>query len=440
MGSLFDGAGTFPFAGIQCGVRPVWASEIATFPIAVTSKRIPSMKHLGDITKIDGTQIEPVDIIITTSPCQDMSVAGKRQGIEGERSNLFFESTRIIKEMRDKTNGQYPRFAVWENVPGAFSSNKGEDFRSVLEEFCKIKADNAVVPQPPKRDGRPRWNDAGVIMGNDFSVAWRVFDAQFWGVPQRRRRIFVVADFGGGCAPQILFEREGLSRHFAESFQSWEGYAGAAGVSLESADRGNGECSNTVNDTFALNVHVWDARGYGDGLVAPTVTGDHNRRVTTTPAFSSSQTNKQTNKPFLFCLDRASFNQGMNAKYDMGIDAKGVAHTLVARGPGAVAYGVPLGFRPENTRLYEDVAPTVCNGTNPGHHQGVLLEPEQIVRRFTPTECAKLQGMPSWWCADVPHADSAEYELWGNGLALPIALYIMEGITAVVNAEDGNNT
>ena len=314
MGSLFDGAGTFPFAGIQCGVRPVWASEIATFPIAVTSKRIPSMKHLGDITKIDGTQIEPVDIIITTSPCQDMSVAGKRQGIEGERSNLFFESTRIIKEMRDKTNGQYPRFAVWENVPGAFSSNKGEDFRSVLEEFCKIKADNAVVPQPPKRDGRPRWNDAGVIMGNDFSVAWRVFDAQFWGVPQRRRRIFVVADFGGGCAPQILFEREGLSRHFAESFQSWEGYAGAAGVSLESADRGNGECSNTVNDTFALNVHVWDARGYGDGLVAPTVTGDHNRRVTTTPAFSSSQTNKQTNKQTVPVLSRQGVLQSRHER------------------------------------------------------------------------------------------------------------------------------
>lgn len=183
MGSLFDGAGTFPFAGIQCGVRPVWASEIAPFPVAVTSKRIPDMKHLGDITKIDGAQIEPVDIIITTSPCQDMSVAGKRQGIEGERSGLFFESTRIIKEMRGKTNGQYPRFAVWENVPGAFTSNGGEDFRAVLEEFCKIKADNTVVPRPPKRDGKSRWNDAGVILGNDFSVAWRVFDAQFWGVP-----------------------------------------------------------------------------------------------------------------------------------------------------------------------------------------------------------------------------------------------------------------
>lgn len=130
----------------------------------------------------------------------------------------------------------------------------------------------------------------------------------------------------------------------------------------------------------------------------------------------------------------------MNAKYDIGIDENGIVHTLVARGPGAVAYGVPLGFRPENTRIYEDVATTVCNGTNPGHHQGVLLEPEQVVRRFTPTECAKLQGMPSWWCKDIPHADSAEYEMWGNGLALPVALYIMEGITAVMNAEDGNNT
>ena len=313
MGSLFDGAGTFPFAGIQCGVRPVWASEIAPFPVAVTSKRIPNMKHLGDITKIDGAQIEPVDVIITTSPCQDMSVAGKRQGIGGERSGLFFESIRIIKEMRGNTNGKYPRFAVWENVPGAFTSNGGEDFRAVLEEFCKIKADNTVVPRPPKRDGKSRWNDAGIILGNDFSVAWRVFDAQFWGVPQRRRRIFVVADFGGGCAPQILFEREGLSRHFAESFQSWEGYAGAAGVSLESADRGNGECSNAVNDTFALNVHVWDARGYGDGLVAPTVTGDHNRRVTDYTGVLVV-TNKQTNKQTVPVLSRQGVLQSRHER------------------------------------------------------------------------------------------------------------------------------
>lgn len=271
MGSLFDGAGTFPFAGIQCGVRPVWASEIAPFPMAVTSKRIPNMKHLGDITKIDGTQIEPVDIIITTSPCQDMSVAGKRQGIEGERSNLFFESTRIIKEMRDKTNGQYPRFAVWENVPGAFSSNKGEDFRAVLKEFCKIKADNAVIPQPPKRDGRPRWNDAGVIMGDGFSVAWRVFDAQFWGVPQRRRRIFLVANFGGGCAPKVLFEREGLSRHFAESFQSWEGSAGTAEDGARKPDLSNGE------------------RADGVKAFPPEVTLSGDERMT-----ANKQTNKQT--------------------------------------------------------------------------------------------------------------------------------------------------
>ena len=172
------------------------------------------MKHYGNICKINGAEVEPVDVIIGGSPCQDLSVAGKRAGLDGERSGLFMEQIRIIKEMRDATSnvGGYrcakPRYMVWENVPGAFSSNKGEDFRIVLEETAKIADETAIIPRPD----RGKWTNAGAIMGDGWSIAWRVFDAQFWGVPQRRRRIALVADFGGQSAPEILFKRQGLSR------------------------------------------------------------------------------------------------------------------------------------------------------------------------------------------------------------------------------------
>ena len=136
LGSLFDGSGGFPLGGLISGITPVWASEIEPFPIRVTTKRLPFMKHYGDISQMDGGKIEPVDIITFGSPCQDMSIAGRREGLDGSRSSLFYEAVRIVKEMRCKTNGRYPRYIVWENVPGAFSSNKGADFQSVLEEIC----------------------------------------------------------------------------------------------------------------------------------------------------------------------------------------------------------------------------------------------------------------------------------------------------------------
>lgn len=223
LGSLFDGAGTIPFAAQLCGVMPVWSSEIEKFPCEVTAKRFPNMKQLGDITKINGRKIEPVDVIAGGSPCQDLSIAGQRAGLDGARSGLFMEQIRVIKEMRDETSKRAdgsirPRYAVWENVPGAFSSNKGEDFRVVLEEFCKVKDESADVPRPA--DGK--WQSCGCIVGDGYSVAWRVLDAQFWGVPQRRRRIWLVADFGGQRAAEVLFEREGLRRSFAESRKAWE--------------------------------------------------------------------------------------------------------------------------------------------------------------------------------------------------------------------------
>lgn len=219
LGSLFSGSGGFELGGLISGITPLWASEIEPFPIRVTTKRLPQVEHYGDVSTLDGAELPPVDIITFGSPCQDMSIAGKREGLGGSRSNLFYQAVRIVKEMRCKTDGRYPRFVVWENVPGAFSSNKGKDFRAVLEEICKVKDPCVYVPESAK------WQNAGEILGDGYSVAWRVFDAQFWGVPQRRKRIYLVADFAGGCAGKILFESEGVSGYTPQGFRSWQGTA-----------------------------------------------------------------------------------------------------------------------------------------------------------------------------------------------------------------------
>ena len=240
------------------GIVPVWKSEIEPFPIAVTEKRLPFVKHLGDINSVNGAEIEPVDIITFGSPCTDLSVAGKRQGLNAERSGLFFQAIRIIKEMRGATNGKYPRFAVWENVTGAFSSNGGEDFRCVLEEFCKIKDADLSVPKPEK------WTKAGEIMGENFSVAYRTFDAQYWGVPQRRMRIYLVADFDGGCAQKILFESEGVSGYSAESFRAWQ-----------EASRSVGDCSEETGSGLMFENHSQDTRYTGPLNVAQTVSATY---------------------------------------------------------------------------------------------------------------------------------------------------------------------
>ena len=258
LGSLFDGSGTFPMMAMLSGIVPVWKSEIEPFPIAVTEKRLPFVKHLGDINSVNGAEIEPVDIITFGSPCTDLSVAGKRQGLNAERSGLFFQAIRIIKEMRGATNGKYPRFAVWENVTGAFSSNGGEDFRCVLEEFCKIKDADLSVPKPEK------WTKAGEIMGENFSVAYRTFDAQYWGVPQRRMRVYLVADFEGGCASKILFESEGMSGYSAESFRAWQETA-----------QSFGNCSEETGSGLMFENHSQDTRYTGPLNVAQTVSATY---------------------------------------------------------------------------------------------------------------------------------------------------------------------
>ena len=243
MGSLFDGIGGFPLAAVHNGIMPVWASEIEAFPIEVTKIRFPDMLHVGDITKLNGAKLPPVGIICGGSPCQDLSVAGQRRGLAGERSGLFMEQTRIAKEMReaDEQRGMpthliRPRYLVWENVPGAFSSAEGEDFRAVIEEIIRIKYGSCDVPRPESG----RWQSAGAaLLGDEFSLAWRVLDAQYWGVAQRRRRIFLVADFGGCTAPQILFEQDRLFGNFAKSRGTGQG---AAAATEGSPDYSGGAC------------------------------------------------------------------------------------------------------------------------------------------------------------------------------------------------------
>ena len=209
LGSLFDGSGGFPLAATKVGIEPVWASEIEPFPILVTTTRLPQMQHLGNICDIDGSQLEPVDVVTFGSPCQDLSVAGKRAGLAGERSGLFHQAVRVIKEMRKASHGLYPRFAVWENVPGAFSSNKGADFHSVLQNLISVVDETAAADLPRVQ----KWHKAGAVVADQWSIAWRVLDAQFFGLPQRRKRIFLIADFASGRAGHILFEPPSLRRN-----------------------------------------------------------------------------------------------------------------------------------------------------------------------------------------------------------------------------------
>lgn len=258
LGSLFDGIGGFPLAAVHCGGVPVWASEIEPFPMRVTKLRFPDMIHVGDITKLDGAKLPPVDVICGGSPCQDLSVAGLRKGLAGERSGLFMDQVRIVKEMRaeDERRGVSddfirPRYLVWENVPGAFSSANGEDFRAVIEEIVHIKDSTCHVPRPDTG----RWESAGAaILGDQFSLAWRVLDAQYWGVAQRRRRIFLVADFGGLTAPKILFEQERLPGDPAEGQDQGKGVTAAAGNS--SADSGGSRVAEEKQvDIFAFHIN-----------------------------------------------------------------------------------------------------------------------------------------------------------------------------------------
>ena len=411
------------------------------------------MKHLGDITKIHGDKIEPVDCITFGSPCQGLSMAGKRLGFDDNRSVLFLDAARIIKEMRTATNGMYPTFAVWENVPGAFSSNGGEDFRAVLEELASVEQPDASIPRPSGRGGR--WSKSGAIAGNGWSLAWRQLDAQYWGVLQRRKRIALVADFGGQRSSEILFERTSMSGNSCESIPAWKTFARTPEASVAGYDRmvesrnsvtggaesegtrrsgregigrvlesdhretstrctepaaytlkirsgcaGGGKGAlvqteksatlSTLQDQTLFQPAVYDARGNGDGKIVPTITGDHENRITDYTAIA---------------IERETFNEQSFSHYKESDKCS----TLKAK------------------------AGNIGNGS-----ECLIAEKaiRWIVRRLTPVECERLQGYPDGW-TDIgewtdskgkkhKYADSPRYKALGNSIALPQWFWIAQ--------------
>ena len=607
IGSLFDGSGGFPLAASLCGGTPKWASEIEPNPIAVTKSRFPGVKHLGSVTDINGGEVEPVDVITFGSPCQDLSVAGKRAGLKHEangddettRSGLFMEAVRIIKEMREATDGVYPRFAVWENVPGAFSSNKGEDFRIVLQELIQVVEPTAVMPEVPKNG----WPYTDSYCGDGWSIAYRVLDAQFWGVPQRRRRIYLVADFRGECAGKVSFEREGLRGYFETGRTPWQTVAGDAENCPGTADcertcygvvsKGNGEAwpikekhmalscgggqagqgypcvvestqytlepgiaaregghiyegvsgtlranagDNQMAVAYSIENHPADSRvniddsgmvqtltsrmrtgggnvpmvmesktiaiegngsrpsHKGDGWVESDVMytlntteqhavafWDGGQTVATLTANNAGGNQRMPDKENFNCV--IEVHTAGNYQDKVGSlcarDYKGVGSQYVGEDKLVVEtemYDVSY----VDTSHADDVV-RLDSVTSPlqarDYKGGKLVQVRYIVRRLTPTECARLQGFPDFWGHPIEkteltdeeylfwmnvrnthaaindkatkeytkdqilkwynglHTDSSEYKMWGNGIALPNALYVMQGIADVMTEE-----
>ncbi len=261
LGSLFDGIGGFPLAAQRCGIKTLWASEIEPNCIAITKRHFPGMQHLGDITKINGGKIPPVDIISFGSPCQDLSISGKQAGLSGKRSGLFREAVRIIYEMRESTNGIYPAFIIWENVPGAFSANKGADFRTVLEEITKTK-----IPMP----NSGKWAQSGMVRISGADVAWRQMDAQRWGIPQHRKRIFLVADFRGRRAAEILFKPESLLGYPEPGAAEKQGASTSPGSDPEIPGRNFRHASEALQCTYET-AHANEVIRVNKGGVCPTL-------------------------------------------------------------------------------------------------------------------------------------------------------------------------
>jgi DNA (cytosine-5)-methyltransferase 1 len=230
LGSLFDGIGGFPYAASFWGITPLWASEIFPAAVSVTKRHFPEMEHKGDITRLDGKTLPPVDIVCFGSPCTDLSVAGRRAGLDGRQSSLFYEAIRIIKEMRCVTNGKSPRYAIFENVPGLFSSHSGCDYKAVLEAFTESE-----IPMP--KSGK--WANAGMVRSNGVDIAWCVFDAQHFGLAQRRKRVFLVADFRGTSAGEILFVPKSLCGNPAQSGKTGQGTSHAVTQCTDVSEQGN---------------------------------------------------------------------------------------------------------------------------------------------------------------------------------------------------------
>ena len=424
LGSLFDGIGGFPLAAVHCGGVPVWASEIEPFPMRVTKLRFPDMIHVGDITKLDGAKLPPVDVICGGSPCQDLSVAGLRKGLAGERSGLFMDQVRIVKEMRaeDERRGVSddfirPRYLVWENVPGAFSSANGEDFRAVIEEIVHIKDSTCHVPRPDTG----RWESAGAaILGDQFSLAWRVLDAQYWGVAQRRRRIFLVADFGGLTAPKILFEQERLLGDPAEGQGQGKGVTTTAGNS--SADSGGSRVAEEKQvDIFAFHINqreeTINLNGISGALMATT-----NMQMQTFVAEGMRKFESAEKEEECLCLN----DQG-GERMDVSVDVTATLRAGMSGHPPLVM-GIQQGSA--GTEEIPDPALTEEAETG-GNNQQILFENHGIDARYTgphevaPTMSARygtggnnvplVSDMPESYCIAGNIIDR-EVQNGGNGL------------------------
>lgn len=450
LGSLFDGAGGFPLAATQVGIEPVWASEIEPLPILATTTRFPEMAHLGDVQQINGARVEPVDVVTFGSPCQDLSVAGTRAGLNGERSSLFFEAIRIIGQMREATGGRFPRFAVWENVPGAFSASKGADFHAVLKTLTGIADPNAGsnLPRPS------RWQRAGALLGDRWSIAWRVLDAQYFGVPQRRKRVFLACDFAGGGAPEILFEPPSRSRDSEPRRTEAQNHAAHPQAGARTGGRG----------VALLDHHPQDSR-----LKVKT------SRVVHT--LSARMGNSPTNVPIL--LDRPVFGLNSIHQSRRGGGSFGYAATVsktldLKGGEPTCNQGGMVILEPDQTvfsasksdfftRASENQtgALLASDYTDPPLVSSARLRP----RRLTPLECARLQGFPDTWTDNLaipeptteqldywqavwdhwnrlrgvrprsrrqvanwladPASDAGLYKLWGNSVAVPVVRYVL---------------
>ena len=389
LGSFFDGIGGWLLAARHAGVTPVWASEIEPFPCSVTARNFPEVKQLGDITQIDPDTLTPVDIICAGSPCQDLSIAGKRKGLDGERSSLFKTAISIFHQIRERTGR--PRFFVWENVPGAFSSNKGLDFRAVLEEIGQTE-----IPMPPNG----KWANAGMVELPQCQIAWRVLDAQYWGVPQRRRRIFLVADFAadGRCAGEILFEPEGMSGDPATGEGAREGVA-----------RGTAD---------GTRIAVYDIQ-HRDDVIRPVKDGK-------IPTLTARMGTGGHNVPIVnaYCIAGDTIDR----KIENGGNGKGVlaetAYTLNTIDRHAVAeiYGAKSYSEYERGK----VAALRASGRNYGGGSENLALSYSIVRRLTPTECERLQGLDDGYTDGG--SDTTRYKALGNGMAQPCADYVIRRI------------
>ena len=400
--------GGWQLAALHNGVRPVWSSEIEAFPMAVTEKHFPETLQLGDITKLDGATLPPVDIICAGSPCQDLSVAGKRKGLDGERSGLFRKAIDIVRGMRTATNGEYPKFFIWENVPGAFSSNKGADFQAVLEEITKSK-----IPMP----AGGKWAAAGMVRSGRCDIAWRVLDAQYWGVPQRRKRIFLVSDFRDKKYRNtaVLFEPESVPGNPAPGGN--EGQGTAAGAENDIRATSSFEPGITARDGRKLSHEV--------STTLRANMGDNQTSILTCKSVYSIQGNT---------IDRQLKN-GANGK---GV-SKDISYTLNTVDRHAVTdkaqYAVDFGRTADRIQMNATQSTTLLGlGGGGGAKTGLYHLKNKggikyIVRRLTPVEAERLQGLPDNFtnveCNGKPASDSARYKAIGNGMAQPCADFVL---------------